>query len=80
MTKGTVCWFNAGKGYGFIAPQDGGQDVFTHYSSIERSGGYKTLRRGQRVEFEIQDNPRGPQATRVWPARDGPRDSTRGSA
>ena len=63
MTQGTVKWFNAEKGYGFIAV-DGGQDVFVHYSSIE-SEGYRSLDEGQRVEFEITQGQKGPQADKV---------------
>ena len=64
MTAGTVKWFNATKGFGFIAPEDGGKDVFVHHSSIEGSG-YKELSEGQRVEFESEQSAKGPQATRV---------------
>ncbi len=64
MATGTVKWFNATKGYGFITPTDGGDDVFAHYSAIEMEG-YKTLKEGQKVEFEIQDGPKGPQASHI---------------
>jgi CspA family cold shock protein len=57
MTAGTVKWFNSTKGYGFIAPDDGSQDVFVHISAVERAG-LGTLREGQKVEFEIQRDPR----------------------
>ena len=60
---GKVKWFNAEKGYGFISTEDG-KDVFVHYSQIN-SDGYKTLDEGQAVEFEINDGPKGPQATNV---------------
>ncbi len=60
---GTVKWFNATKGYGFITP-DEGQDVFVHYSGI-RGTGYRSLEEGQRVEFEVVDTPKGPQAQDV---------------
>jgi CspA family cold shock protein len=63
MVKGTVKWFNDKKGYGFLSREDG-EDVFVHYSAIEK-GGFKTLREGQSVEFEIQDGPKGPQAVNV---------------
>jgi CspA family cold shock protein len=63
MAQGTVKWFNADKGYGFIAV-DGGRDVFVHYSAIEMDG-YRTLDQGQRVEFEITQGERGPQAESV---------------
>ena len=52
MSKGTVKWFNAGKGFGFITPEDGGKDFFVHYSEIKNSGEYATLNEGQAVEFE----------------------------
>ena len=63
MAQGTVKWFNADKGYGFIAV-DGGRDVFVHYSAIEMDG-YRSLDEGQRVEFEITQGDRGPQAESV---------------
>ncbi|HEY2173683.1 MAG TPA: cold-shock protein [Mycobacteriales bacterium] len=63
MAEGTVKWFNAEKGYGFIAV-DGGQDVFVHYSSIAMDG-YRSLDEGQRVEFEVAQGNKGPQADQV---------------
>ena len=63
MAQGTVKWFNNEKGYGFIAV-DGGQDVFVHYSAIQ-SNGYRSLDEGQRVEFEVAQGPKGPQADAV---------------
>jgi cold shock protein len=63
MAQGTVKWFNADKGYGFIAV-DGGRDVFVHYSAILMDG-YRSLDQGQRVEFEIAQSDRGPQAESV---------------
>jgi len=63
MVQGTVKWFNAEKGYGFIAV-DGGRDVFVHYSAILMDG-YRSLEQGQRVEFEITQSDRGPQADSV---------------
>ena len=63
MAQGTVKWFNADKGYGFIAV-DGGRDVFVHFSAIQ-SDGYRTLEEGQRVEFDITQSARGPQAEAV---------------
>ena len=66
MQNGTVKWFNNAKGYGFIIPTDGGEDVFVHFSTIE-SEGYKTLAEGQPVEFEHTQGPKGRQATRVVP-------------
>lgn len=65
MAQGTVKWFNADKGYGFIAV-DGGRDVFVHYSAIQMDG-YRSLDEGQRVEFEITQSDRGPQADAVQP-------------
>ena len=63
MAKGTVKWFSNQKGYGFITPEDG-KDVFVHHSAIQ-SDGYKTLEEGQKVEFEIQQGPKGEEATNV---------------
>ena len=64
MTVGTVKWFNAEKGFGFIAPEDGGADVFVHYSAIATSG-YRSLDENQKVEFEIKQGPKGPQADNI---------------
>ncbi|MCJ7549616.1 MAG: cold-shock protein [Anaerolineae bacterium] len=61
---GTVKWFNAGKGFGFIA-RDNGNDVFVHFSAIVDNGGYRELTEGQRVEFSIEDSPKGPKAANV---------------
>lgn len=63
MIKGTVKWFNATKGYGFISSENG-EDVFVHYSAISGDG-FKTLEEGQNVEFEIVEGQKGPQATNV---------------
>lgn len=60
---GTVKWFNASKGYGFIA-HDGGKDVFVHFSAIQGDG-YRNLNEGEQVEFSIEDSPKGPQAVNV---------------
>ncbi|NND45969.1 MAG: cold-shock protein [Xanthomonadales bacterium] len=66
MTTGTVKWFNDAKGFGFITPENGEKDVFVHFSSIQ-AGGFKSLAEGQRVEFEVTDGPKGPQASNVSP-------------
>ncbi|MFP5334861.1 MAG: transcription antiterminator/RNA stability regulator CspE [Actinomycetota bacterium] len=66
MTTGTVKWFNADKGYGFITPDDGGADVFAHFSAIQMSG-YRALEEGQKVEFEITQGQKGPQASDIRP-------------
>jgi len=66
MAQGTVKWFNAEKGYGFIAPDDGSADVFVHYSAIQTSG-YRSLEEEQRVEFEVTQGQKGPQADQVRP-------------
>jgi CspA family cold shock protein len=63
MAQGTVKWFNADKGYGFIAV-DGGRDVFVHFSAIQADG-YRSLEEGQRVEFDVEQSDRGPQAVAV---------------
>ena len=63
MAQGTVKWFNADKGYGFIAV-DGGRDVFVHFSAIQMDA-YRSLEEGQRVEFDIEQSDRGPQASAV---------------
>ena len=65
MTVGTVKWFNADKGYGFISPESG-EDVFVHFSAIQ-AGGYRSLDEGQAVEFDITSGPKGPQAANVRP-------------
>jgi cold shock protein len=66
MAQGTVKWFNAEKGFGFIAQDGGGPDVFVHYSAIQ-SQGYRSLDEQQRVEFEITQGDKGPQASNVAP-------------
>lgn len=67
MATGTVKWFNEAKGFGFISPADGGKDVFVHFSAI-KGDGFKTLAEGQAVDFEVEDGPKGPQATNVTAA------------
>jgi CspA family cold shock protein len=64
MTVGSVKWFNAEKGFGFITPDDGGADVFVHHSAIQMEG-YRDLSEGQRVEFEVTQGQKGPQASNV---------------
>ncbi|MGH3871499.1 MAG: cold-shock protein [Pseudonocardiaceae bacterium] len=64
MATGTVKWFNSEKGYGFITQDGGGPDVFAHYSAIQATG-YRTLEENQRVEFEITQGPKGPQADQI---------------
>lgn len=62
---GTVKWFNSTKGFGFITPDQGGKDVFVHFSAIESNSGYRTLEDGAKVQFEIQDSERGESAVNV---------------
>lgn len=64
MATGTVKWFNESKGFGFITQDDGGADVFVHFSAISGSG-FKTLAEGQKVSYDIQQGPKGPQAANV---------------
>jgi cold shock protein len=66
MATGTVKWFNAAKGYGFITPDEGGKDLFVHHSQITGEG-YKSLDEGARVEFEAREGQKGPEATAVTP-------------
>lgn len=66
MATGTVKWFNEAKGFGFITQDDGGADVFVHFSAIQGSG-FKTLAEGQKVNYDIQQGPKGPQAANVNP-------------
>ena len=67
MTVGTVKWFNAEKGFGFIAPEDGSADVFAHYSNIATSG-FRELQEGQKVSFDVTQGQKGPQAENIVPA------------
>jgi len=66
VSTGTVKWFNANKGFGFIAPDDGGEDLFVHHSEI-KANGFRALDEGQKVEFEIGQGKKGPCATNVVP-------------
>jgi CspA family cold shock protein len=63
-TRGTVKWFNDQKGYGFITPENGGKDVFVHHSAIEAAG-FRSLTEGDKVEFTIEQGPKGPAAAKV---------------
>lgn len=67
MATGTVKWFNESKGFGFITQDEGGADVFVHFSAITGEG-FKTLAEGQKVSYDVQDGPKGPQASNVTPA------------
>jgi CspA family cold shock protein len=65
MEHGTVKWFDATKGFGFITPENGSKDMFVHYSAIRNSGGYASLDEGQRVSFNVEQNAKGPTAKDV---------------
>jgi cold shock protein len=64
MATGTVKWFNDSKGFGFITPADGGKDLFAHFSAIQQQG-FKTLKEGQRVTFDVTSGPKGEQASNI---------------
>lgn len=66
MATGTVKWFNADKGFGFIEPDDGSPDVFAHFSAIASSG-YRSLEENQKVEYDVVQGPKGPQAEKIRP-------------
>ena len=67
MARGTVKWFSDRKGYGFITPEDSGEDLFVHHSNIEMEG-FRTLREGQTVDYEPSEGPKGPEASKVRPS------------
>lgn len=67
MQTGTVKWFNEGKGYGFIAPDGGGKDLFAHFRQIQGEGMHKSLREQERVEFAVAQGPKGLEATQIRP-------------
>ena len=67
MATGTVKWFNDAKGYGFITPDDGGEDLFAHFSAIKMDG-FKTLKQGQRVTFDLKEGEKGKKADNIKPA------------
>ncbi|MDH5436398.1 MAG: cold shock domain-containing protein [Gammaproteobacteria bacterium] len=73
MAKGVVKWFSNAKGYGFISPEQGEAEIFAHFSAIEMDG-YKTLKRGQPVEFELSDGPKGLHAANIKADGDAPED------
>ena len=66
MATGTVKWFNDAKGFGFITPDDGGKDLFAHFSEI-KANGFRSLQEGQKVEFVVKQGPKGPQASEIRP-------------
>jgi CspA family cold shock protein len=66
MSTGTVKWFNDGKGFGFITPDEGGKDLFAHFSAIQ-GGGFKTLKENQKVSFDVTAGPKGDQAVNIKP-------------
>ena len=66
MATGTVKWFNDSKGFGFISPEDGSADVFVHFSAVQGDG-FRSLAEGQTVSYEVENGPKGPQATQVTP-------------
>lgn len=66
MATGTVKWFNDAKGFGFITPDAGGDDLFAHFSEVQ-SNGFRSLAEGQKVEFEVKQGPKGPQASTIKP-------------
>ncbi|MCW2258315.1 CspA family cold shock protein [Providencia alcalifaciens] len=75
METGTVKWFNNAKGFGFICPENGGEDIFAHYSCIQMDG-YRTLKAGQKVNFSINIGPKGNHANLIVPVQDSTVNST----
>ena len=75
VTSGKVKWFNNAKGYGFVLPEEGGEDLFVHYSAIQMEG-YKTLKAGQEVQFEIAEGPKGLHAVNIQAAAMGDAEHT----
>ena len=67
MATGTVKWFNNAKGFGFIRPEEGGEDIFAHYSTIQMEG-YRTLKAGQNVDYELDAGPKGDNAASITPS------------
>ena len=66
MSNGTVKWFNDAKGFGFITPDDGGKDLFAHFSAVQGNG-FKSLRENQKVQYDVTTGPKGDQATNIRP-------------
>ena len=75
MATGTVKWFNDAKGFGFITPDEGGEDLFAHFSAINMNG-FKTLKEGQKVSFEVTTGPKGKQASNIHPAKKAAKEKT----
>ena len=75
MSTGVVKWFSNSKGYGFIAPEEGGDDIFAHFSAIEMDG-YKTLKKGQPVEFKCTEGPKGLHAIEITSGNDEPEEGS----
>lgn len=69
MAQGVVKWFNDVKGFGFITPDEGGEELFAHFSAIEMKG-FKSLKEGQKVTFEVDEGPKGKQATHIKPVEE----------
>jgi cold shock protein len=65
MATGIVKWFNDAKGFGFITPDGGGEDLFAHFSAIQTGDGFKSLKEGQKVKFDVTDGPKGKQASNI---------------